>query len=82
MKPLHPYSKLLKESLLQPIPKKRRESRVKKASFEVEEFNLPGCKFAERCSCAEGICGRENPEEYYVEGRVVRCFLYERERSN
>jgi peptide/nickel transport system ATP-binding protein len=82
MRPLHPYSQLLKESILQPVPNKRRKGRARKASFEVEEFNLPGCKFTERCSFAEDICRRENPKEYYVEGRTVRCFLYEGEESS
>ena len=75
MRPLRPYSQLLKESILQPVPKKRRKRRVRKAFFEAEEFNLPGCKFAERCSFAEDICKKKDPEGYYVEGRAVRCFL-------
>ena len=82
MRPLHPYSQLLKESILQPVPKKRKKRRARKAFFEAEEFNLPGCKFSERCSFTEDICRRENPKEYYVEGRAVRCFLYEGEETS
>ncbi len=77
--PLHPYSKLLKESVLEPVPKKHKRKKIKKVSFEVEEFNLPGCKFSERCPFVMDICKKQSPEEIEVMDRYVKCFLYKKE---
>lgn len=79
--PLHPYTKLLKDSILEPIPKKYKRKKVKKASFEVEEYNLPGCKFAQRCPFVMDVCKEKDPKEIMLEDRWVKCFLYENEKD-
>ena len=39
---------------------------------------LPGCPFAPRCSRAMPKCHRDRPPAYApMDGRRVRCFLYE-----
>lgn len=41
-------------------------------------FDRPsGCKFAPRCPYAEQRCMTEEPKNYMIEGRAVRCFRYE-----
>ena len=73
--PLHPYTKLLVNSALDPSPDASNFDYAP-ARFEGEEFSAEGCLFASRCeeSCDE--CFRKLPEEYQLEDRIVRCILY------
>lgn len=75
-KPLHPYT----QGLLASIPR---------LDMDVEELysipgtvpalnNMPkGCRFCDRCRKATDRCRKEAPDFYEVDGRKVRCFLYE-----
>lgn len=75
-KPLHPYTILLLSSTPEPF----REEKIEIHASE----NLPDltgemrqCPFAERCPKATGRCRKEKPGDYQIEGRTVKCFLYE-----
>jgi peptide/nickel transport system ATP-binding protein len=76
--PLHPYTRLLKESVPEPAPKQR-ESWAKHISLgvtEVKEYGRVGCKFAGRCPHVMDICREVDPPDVQVEQRVVKCYLY------
>lgn len=75
-RPLHPYTILLLSSTPEPF----REEKIEIHASE----NLPDltgamnqCPFAERCPKATDRCRREKPAAYNIEGRTVKCFLYE-----
>jgi peptide/nickel transport system ATP-binding protein len=77
-RPLHPYTKLLKESVPEPAPKER-ESWAKHISLgttEVKEYGRVGCKFAGRCPHVMEICRQVDPPDVQVERRIVKCYLY------
>ncbi len=72
-RPAHPYTKGLIGSLpargMKPIPLPK-EDRMTAHS---------GCPFYSRCDCAVERCKEKLPGEYIQEdGRIVRCFLYDR----
>lgn len=76
--PMHPYTKLLKESVPQPDPEDEwTDITDLTASLEKEEFAQKGCKFGTRCPYADPSCKNEIPEDYQVGSRTVRCFRYE-----
>jgi peptide/nickel transport system ATP-binding protein len=77
-RPLHPYTRLLKESVPEPAPKER-ESWAKHISLgttEVKEYSRVGCKFAGRCPHVMEICRQVDPPDVQVERRLVKCYLY------
>jgi peptide/nickel transport system ATP-binding protein len=77
-RPLHPYTKLLIESVPEPAPKER-ESWAKHISLgttEVKEYGRAGCKFAGRCPQVMDICRKVDPPDVQVERRMVKCYLY------
>lgn len=77
-RPLHPYTKLLIESVPEPAPKER-ESWAKHISLgttEVKEYGRAGCKFAGRCPQVMDICRQVDPPDVQVERRMVKCYLY------
>jgi peptide/nickel transport system ATP-binding protein len=77
-RPLHPYTKLLKESVPEPAPQER-ESWAKHISLgttEVKEYGRVGCKFAGRCPHVMEICRQVDPPDVQVERRIVKCYLY------
>jgi peptide/nickel transport system ATP-binding protein len=77
-RPLHPYTKLLKESVPEPTPMER-ESWAKPISLgttEVKEYGRVGCKFAGRCPQVMDICRKIDPPDVQVERRIVKCYLY------
>jgi peptide/nickel transport system ATP-binding protein len=77
--PLHPYSQILKQSVPKADPDKRWTEKTSLAMLETEEFMRAGCKFAGRCPAVMDICQQREPENYVVDGRTVKCFLYEEE---
>jgi oligopeptide/dipeptide ABC transporter ATP-binding protein len=76
--PKHPYTK----GLLNSIPKIDEDA---ERLFIIpgtvpNPLNLPsGCAFRDRCPNCMGKCEMEQPPLYNVDGREVRCFLYEKE---
>ena len=73
--PLHPYTKLLVESALDPRP-----GATPLVDSEVvaggEEDAGTGCAFATRCRQVKDVCRRQRPPAVTEAGRQVRCFLY------
>ncbi len=76
MQPLHPYAKLLRESLLEPRVDAAWKEEITLASIETDEFARQGCKFAERCESRLSICQTSDPPYSFVDGREVKCWLY------
>ena len=74
--PLHPYTQLLKQSVPQADPDKTWQEKINLATLEREEFLMAGCKFAGRCPAVMENCKHREPEDYFVDGRMVKCFLY------
>ncbi len=77
-RPLHPYTRLLKESVPEPAPKERElwAKHILLGTTEAEEYGRVGCKFAGRCPQVMDICRKANPPDVDVEGRTVKCYLY------
>ena len=73
--PLHPYTKLLLES----IPDVEKPKRVLKSiPGNPPDMRSPpkGCRFWPRCPKAQEICKLSPPKLVNVDGRLVRCHLY------
>jgi peptide/nickel transport system ATP-binding protein len=49
---------------------------VQLSESEQEEYLRVGCKFAGRCPRVMERCKREAPQDVYVDGVLVKCFLY------
>ena len=75
--PLHPYTQILKGSIPEPDPERRWKDKIVLARAETEEFLQVGCKFAARCPQAMAICKRVDPKNIMVDGRMVKCHLYD-----
>jgi len=75
-KPLHPYTKLLLESIPKTDPEHRWGNEIKMSNLEVKEYGSMGCKFAERCPLASEECRKEAPKDVFVDGRLVKCILF------
>jgi len=74
--PKHPYTRMLKESIAQPDPRSKWNTRVDLHLTEREEYLLKGCKFAGRCPHAMDACRKENVPDFEVDGTTVKCLLY------
>ncbi|MDR0656649.1 MAG: ABC transporter ATP-binding protein [Treponema sp.] len=76
--PLHPYTRLLKESVPAPDPadKAAWAKRIGLSTQEVKEYSRVGCKFAARCPRVMDTCRRADPPDVEAEGRIVKCYLY------
>jgi peptide/nickel transport system ATP-binding protein len=78
VKPLHPYTQILKQSVPDPDPAKKWKKEIKLSTLEMKEFARSGCKFAERCPCVMDICRKQDPEDISVDERVIKCHLYKK----
>ncbi|GBC70335.1 Oligopeptide transport ATP-binding protein OppF [Candidatus Calditenuaceae archaeon HR02] len=77
--PLHPYTQLLIDSI--PRVDRKWAGKVRVAVTEVEEYLLPGCKFADRCPYVMEICKKKAPPLTRTSGGVeVACWLYSDEK--
>ncbi len=74
MRPRHPYTGLLRESIPEADPKQRWQRKTEIVELEREEYMRAGCKFAGRCPHAMEKCKREIPPGLEVEGVFVKCF--------
>jgi peptide/nickel transport system ATP-binding protein len=81
MEPKHPYTKLLRESIPEADPKKRWNYKITLSELEHEEYLRKGCKFAGRCPQVMEQCKVEMPPDYKVDGVLVKCFLYNQNKS-
>ncbi|HXL02652.1 MAG TPA: ABC transporter ATP-binding protein [Candidatus Atribacteria bacterium] len=81
MNPKHPYTQMLKQSIPEADPKKKWIERVSITELETEEYMRKGCKFAGRCAFIMEKCKDHMPEEIFVDGRMVRCWLYGGEKK-
>lgn len=74
--PLHPYTKILQKSILEPTLKSHWEEEIKLSTMEEKEFTMRGCKFAGRCPEVKDICINKEPQEFLGDERIVKCHLY------
>ena len=74
--PLHPYTKILKESVPEPAPKERWKDKIEFSTLEVQEFAKAGCKFSGRCPFVMDICKQEDPKDFFVDERAIKCYLH------
>jgi peptide/nickel transport system ATP-binding protein len=74
--PLHPYTKLLRESVLEPGEETAWSEEITLSSMETEEFSRQGCKFAGRCDSRLPICENREPPYSFIDGQEVKCWLY------
>ncbi len=72
--PLHPYTRALKDSILEADPGQKAE-KVPPAAASAEVPTV-GCKYADRCPLRMEICSRVTPQDVMVKGRLVKCHLY------
>jgi oligopeptide transport system ATP-binding protein len=75
-KPLHPYTEALIASNphADPIAERTREHRLLKGEIVSPVNPKPGCRFANRCPIADGICHEKTPELKEVAPcRFVAC---------
>jgi len=77
-KPLHPYTRLLLESIPIPDPELARSKHVRVRGEPSSPINPPpGCRFRSRCPFARTECGRETPRLVEVEKHhYVACWLH------
>jgi len=81
VEPLHPYTRILKESVPEPDPNKKWEERIELSTLEKKEYARVGCKFAGRCPEAADVCKEQEPKDVFLDGRVVKCHLYTQKNS-
>lgn len=81
MAPLHPYTRLLRESIPEADPTRRWQGRIDLSDLEQDEYLKQGCRFAGRCPHVMDICRKQVPPDLHVEGVLVKCFLY-RDRAS
>lgn len=76
--PLHPYTQMLLNSIIEPdIEIRKRIKPVKLSSIEISEYLAPGCKFANRCPYVMQQCRNRAPPLVSIDsGRTVLCWLY------
>lgn len=77
-RPLHPYTKLLKESVPEPTIRERGiwARPIELGTTEVKEYIQVGCKFAGRCPHVMDMCRQADPPDVQVGARTVKCYLY------
>lgn len=78
-KPMHPYTQALIEVLPDPDPKNRFEIKKTLAGEPPNLMNPPpGCRLSPRCSYADDRCRTQEPPMVEVNGRLVKCWLYQK----
>ena len=77
--PLHPYTINLKNAIPEADPEKTWEGDASLAVMDTEEYTRTGCRYAGRCPAVMDICKTTVPRDIEVQGRSVKCFLYDEE---
>jgi peptide/nickel transport system ATP-binding protein len=77
-RPLHPYTRLLRESVPKPLPQEREAwaKHIDLGATEAKEYSRIGCKFAGRCPVVMDVCRKADPPDVEAQGRTVKCYLY------
>lgn len=75
--PLHPYTRLLKDSVPEPDPRGKWTEEIALGALEIKEYAQSGCKFAGRCPREIAVCRGTEPPEVEMNGRIVKCYLYQ-----
>lgn len=75
--PLHPYTQNLKASIPQADPDKVWDTRTDLAVLDSDEYMRSGCRFAGRCPYVMDVCRSQVPDNYQIDGRTAKCFLYD-----
>jgi peptide/nickel transport system ATP-binding protein len=75
--PLHPYTRLLKDSVPEPDPRAHWTEEIALGALEIKEYAQSGCKFAGRCPVEIAACRDTEPPEVEKDGRMVKCHLYQ-----
>jgi peptide/nickel transport system ATP-binding protein len=78
MRPRHPYTQLLRESIPEADPKAAWRTAVTLSDTEGEEFARMGCKFAGRCPHLGDDCNRSVPRDVEDGSVIVRCHRFAR----
>lgn len=75
--PLHPYSKLLLDSLV-PLEKRIKHEKLKSIPGRPPDMRYlpPGCTFHPRCPKCMEICKKKKPPAVKKDNREVACWLY------
>ena len=76
--PLHPYTQLLKSSVLEPDPRQK-SSKPPPALATADtpaSFHI-GCRFADRCPRVMDVCRQVEPPAVMVDDRLLKCHLYD-----
>lgn len=81
VRPKHPYTRLLKESIPEADPQKKWDEEITIADVEYEEYLRQGCKFAGRCPEVREVCKREVPKEVLIDGVLVKCHMYDQSKK-
>mgnify|MGYP005835887347 CR=1 FL=1 len=76
LKPKHPYTELLRESIPEADPEHRWKKKGGITEQEKEEYLRVGCKFAGRCPYVMDRCRYEVPPDLIINDVFVKCFLY------
>jgi peptide/nickel transport system ATP-binding protein len=74
--PLHPYTRLLRDSVPAPDPGEKWTEEIALGSLEIKEYAQTGCKFAGRCPQELAVCRDTEPPQIETGGRMVKCHLY------
>jgi len=78
LKPLHPYVKLLVDSVPKPNPDERWREKIELPRTELSKqaIQMKGCKFYSRCPERMDKCLKEKPKLIKVHRKLVACHLY------
>jgi peptide/nickel transport system ATP-binding protein len=75
--PLHPYTQLLKTSVLEPDPRQKSTQRLALGVTDNGAAVSVGCRFADRCPRVMGLCRQTEPPDVLVDDRLVKCHVYD-----
>lgn len=82
-KPLHPYTRILLDSIPVPEPKVKRKKERIKGDVPSAAHPPSGCRFHARCPIAIEKCTQEEPElTEYAPGHYAACHLADRTMSS
>lgn len=85
--PMHPYTRALLDVVPVPDPRRRGERRlsddlptpagIEPPAAVAEGTPMSGCAYASRCPSVMSVCQVSHPTLRQIDGRMVRCHLYQ-----